>query len=105
MKSSSHSLFPFLPLLSTQFNSKLISRQAGVSKLDSSLQSTTLFYPAQHFLITTLHGPVEYTASIVKGACLLICCLVIDVILLSEFACPGMCLRSRCLAMGLHVTV
>jgi hypothetical protein len=105
MKSSSRSVVPFLPLLSTQFNSKLISRQAGVSKLDSSLQSTTLFYVAEHFLITTLHGPAVNTASIVKVACLLMRCPVIDVLLLSEFACAGMCLPSRCLAMSMHVTV
>jgi hypothetical protein len=54
-----HSLIPFLPLLSTQFNSsapKLIARQADISKLDSSF-STPTFYTTEHFYITTLHGP------------------------------------------------
>jgi hypothetical protein len=43
----------------------------------------------------------EYTASIVKEACLLIRCLVIDVLLLRASACAGMCLSSRCQAMGI----
>jgi hypothetical protein len=46
MNPSLHRLIPFLPLLSTQFNSsapKLISLQAGVSKLDSSLFAAASF--------------------------------------------------------------
>jgi hypothetical protein len=44
---------------STQFNSsapKLISRQDSVPKPDSSLYNNWL-YAAEHFFITTLHGP------------------------------------------------
>jgi hypothetical protein len=87
---------------STQFNAKLIAQQAGVSKLDSTRLP---FCYAEHFLITTLHRPTENTAPIVKEVCLLIRCLAIDVLLFSEFACAGMCLPSRCLAMGIHVTL
>jgi hypothetical protein len=46
----------------------------------------------------------ENTATIIKEMCLLIRCLAIDVLLLSEFACAGVCLLSRCLAMVLQVT-
>jgi hypothetical protein len=56
MKSSLSVLIPFLPLLSIQFNSsvpRLISREAGVSKLDSSLLSCSIDF----FFITTLHRP------------------------------------------------
>jgi hypothetical protein len=47
----------------------------------------------------------ENRASVVKGMCLLIPCLAIDVLFLSDFACAGMCLSGRCLAMGIHVTI
>jgi hypothetical protein len=46
---------------------------------------------------------VENTASIVKEACLLIRCLAMD-FLFRAMALAGMCLPSRCLAMGIHVT-
>jgi hypothetical protein len=59
MKSSLHSLIHFLPLFSTQFNPsapKLISLQAGVSKLDSAFCATTVLYcrtlPHNHFART-----------------------------------------------------
>jgi hypothetical protein len=47
----------------------------------------------------------ENTASVVKKACLLIRCVTIDVLLLHALAPAGMCLPSRCLAMGIHVTI
>jgi hypothetical protein len=47
----------------------------------------------------------ENTASIVKEASLLPRCLAVDVLLLQAFASGGMCLPSRCLAMGIHVTL
>jgi hypothetical protein len=37
--------------------------------------------------------------------CLPILCLALDVLLLLVFASAMMCLPSRCLAMGLHVTI
>jgi hypothetical protein len=58
MKSSLHSLIPFLHYSaaansqdSTQFNCKLISRQSGVSKLNS----TPLCCSVEFFFVTTLH--------------------------------------------------
>jgi hypothetical protein len=44
--------------------------------------------------------PIENTTSVVKEACLLIRCLEMDVLFLRALARAGMCLPSRCLAMG-----
>jgi hypothetical protein len=52
MKSSLHRLIPFVPLLSTQFNSsapKLISRQAGVSKPTLHSMLLNLIFLYNHF--------------------------------------------------------
>jgi hypothetical protein len=103
MKSLFHILIPFLSAArsedSSQFNSsapKLISWQAGVSKLDSSLPTPVLFcltLPYNHFPRNSLK-----TASIVKEAYLRTRCLAVDILLLRALACAGMCLPSRCLA-------
>jgi hypothetical protein len=45
------------------------------------------------------------TACIVDEACLPRPCLSIDVLLFRAFVSAGMCLASRCLAMGIHVTI
>jgi hypothetical protein len=115
MKSSFHSLsFLLLPLFSTQFNSsapKLVSWQTGVPKLSTlfyyrSLPSATTteqycwIFPYNHFPRTP-----RKTICIVNEACLLICCLATDVLFLRALARSRMCLRSRCLARGIHVTV
>jgi hypothetical protein len=73
---------------STQFNSsapKLISWQAGVSKLDSSLfdYCSLLFSIAEHYPITSLHEPHRKQS------------LAMDVLFLCAYACAGMCLLSR----------
>jgi hypothetical protein len=87
----------FLPLFcSSQFrrlNSVplLLSWQAGVPKLNSTLSTCTAY--------------AENTASIIKEVCLLIRCLAIGVLLLRAFACAGICLPSCCLAMGIHAIV
>jgi hypothetical protein len=47
----------------------------------------------------------QKTASIVKEVCLLICCLVMDVLLLRAFVSAGMCLPNCCLTMGLHLNI
>jgi hypothetical protein len=119
MKYSVHSLIPFLPLFcscqfrrldTVQFNSsapKLISREAGLSKLDFSLHATTrllLFYRTLPYNHST-RTPRKTLYSIVERAFLLTRFLTLEVPLLSEFACAGMCLPSRCLAMGIHVTI
>jgi hypothetical protein len=91
MESSFHSLIPFLPLFCS----------CQIRILDSSLYyCSMLLYAAQHFARTT-----QKTASLVKEACLLIRCLAMDVLLLLALAPAGMCLRSRCLAVGLSVTM
>jgi hypothetical protein len=47
----------------------------------------------------------KITVSIVDEACLPFRCLAIDVLLFHAFASAGMCLESRFLAMGRHVTL
>jgi hypothetical protein len=55
--------------------------------------------------ITPRHGPRrKHSLSIVEKACLLIRYLALDV-LLRGYASAGMCLPSRCLVMGLYVTI
>jgi hypothetical protein len=104
MRSSFHSLIPSLSLFSTQFNScvpKLISRQAGVPKLYSSFHSM----PLNTSLWPLYTDHAENTAFIVKEGCLPICCLAVAVLLLRVLTPAGMCLPSRYLAMGIHVTI
>jgi hypothetical protein len=108
MKSSFHSLIPFLSLFcNCQFrrlNSiQFLYSQAHIpagwrleTRLDSMLLNTTLQK------ICTDHA--ENVAYIVKEACLLIRFLAMDV-LLRALAPAGMCLPSRYLAMGLYVTL
>jgi hypothetical protein len=48
------------------------------------------------------HGTI---ASIVKEACLLICCIATNILLLRVFASAGMRLPSRCLALDIHVSI
>jgi hypothetical protein len=106
MKSSCYSLIHFLPLFSTQFNSsapKVISWQARVSKLDSSLHSAA---PSRRLcpFITPRHGSHRkhslycyggvFTGTLPGNGRPSVACV--------RFA--GMCLLSRCLAMGIHVT-
>jgi hypothetical protein len=67
---------------------------------------TVLFYAAEHFIYNNFaRAPRKAPSSIVKKVCLLTRCLAIDILLLSEFACAGVSLPSRCLAMGIHVTI
>jgi hypothetical protein len=56
--------------------------------------------------ITPRHGlRRKYSLPIVEKACLLIRRLVMDVLLLRAYASAGICLLSRCLAVGLYVTI
>jgi hypothetical protein len=97
IKSSPPNFFLAIILqLPTQFNPsapKLISRQAGVPKLDST---RLRLYTTEHFLITTLHGPPRKHS---------LNCLAMDVLLLRALVPAGMCLPSRCLATGLCITI
>jgi hypothetical protein len=74
-----------------------------VTLSDERTGHSLLFYLLNTSFITNFQG--RRRKHLVKKVCLLIHCLAIDVILLSEFACMGMCLLSRCLAMGIHVTI
>jgi hypothetical protein len=90
----------FLPLFcndqfrySTHFNSsapKLISWQAGVSKLDSSLHWTA---STELFFITTLHGPHrKHSLSIIGNAYLQRRCILTEVtICCLRISCRGKC--------------
>jgi hypothetical protein len=70
--------------------------------MTTNVHSTTIFC---HF-ITLRHGPRRtHSHSTVEKACLLMRCLLMDVLLLGAYASAGMCLPSRCLAMGLYVTI
>jgi hypothetical protein len=120
MKSSFHSLIPFLPLVyncqlssvpllpgsypgrlasrnSTQFSSSapmLISRQAGLAKLDSILLSWTLLY--NHFARTTQKIQSVHCWEGVITLRRRDCSIV------SVFVAAGICLPSRCLAMNVY---
>jgi hypothetical protein len=116
MKSSFHSLIPFLPLFcNCQFRRldsvQFLCSQAHVLagwrlELDSVLIlsfSTSLCY--RTLLYNNFARNPQKTASVVKKACLMIRCLAMDVLFLRALARAGMCLPSRCLAMGIHVTI
>jgi hypothetical protein len=109
-----------LSQLHSNFNSHMKSSCHFCSCQFRRLNSTTLDYcwilpatlllllllPASELdsLITTLHGPHGNTACIVDEAFLPRRYLAIDV--RSHTLVPaGMCLPTRCLAMGIHVTV
>jgi hypothetical protein len=105
MKSSFHSLIPFLPLFcKCQFNS---IRSSYPGRLASRTRLYyLLLYAAEHFFITTLHEPRrKHSLSVVEKACLLFRCLAMDVLFLRAYASAQMCLPSRRLAMGLYVTI
>jgi hypothetical protein len=101
--SQPNSFLAIILQLPTQLNSKLISLQAGVSNSTlhfstSVLSCRTLHY--NHFSQTLTENTVlYYQESLFTDRC-----LAINILLLREFACVGMCLRSRCLAMGILIT-
>jgi hypothetical protein len=96
MESSFHSLIHSLPL----FCSSQTHTPAGWS-LETWLFSTRLLFASSECpFIPRRHGPRRKPASIAKEPCLLIRCLAMDVLLLRALAPAGMCLPSRCLAVG-----
>jgi hypothetical protein len=113
MKSSIHSLIPFLPLFCSCQSRRLDSikfpcfqahipvgcrPETRLLTLDyCSMLPNTSLYP-----LCTDH--IENTASIVKEVYLLIRSLAV-LLLLCAFACAGMCLPSRCLAIGIHIAI
>jgi hypothetical protein len=118
MKSSWHSLIPFLPLFcSCQFR-RLDSVQilwseahpAMLASRNSTLRFSTrlLFSTRSRLLTVSFYNPSarapQKTAYIVNEMCLPRRYLVVDVLLSLALASAGICLSSRCLAVGLHVT-
>jgi hypothetical protein len=105
MKSSLHSPIPFLPFLLSHLRLLFLLSHLRLlpPELDPILdKSNNLLCP----FIILRHGPRrKHSLSIVEKAYLLICCLTMDVLLLRVYASAGTCLPSRCLAMGLYVTV
>jgi hypothetical protein len=118
MKSSFHSLIRFLPLFSNcqfrrldsipipllprSYPGTMTSRSSTIHFrviFCTSLSCRTLLY--NHYLRTR----IKHSIFIVEKVCLLSCCLAVDVLLLRAYAHAGMCLPSRCLAMGVHVTI
>jgi hypothetical protein len=68
-----------------------------------------LFYISSDFLTvpsykSSARTPRKTLSSVVKNACLLVRYLAIDILLLNACV-AGMCLPTRCLAMGIHVTL
>jgi hypothetical protein len=97
IKSSFHSLIPFLPLLcNCQFR-----RLNSIQFLCSQDHILAGWHPETGLCM----DHTENRASLLKEACLLIRCLAIDVLLLHTLAPIGMCLPSRCLAMSLYVAI
>jgi hypothetical protein len=97
-------------LFTAEFPSCHFSATAGSRRLDSPLSTTVLYSVASsqrqsHIATDGQTDHAENTTSILKEACLLIRYLAIDVLLLSSLAPKGMCLPSRCLAMGLQVII
>jgi hypothetical protein len=95
MKSSFHSLPPFLPLFcNCQFRG-LNSARIPVSWHPETRLFTPrlLFYTVRHFLITTLHEPRRKHSLYYLGSVLLICCLTMVILLLCVFASAGVCLQ------------
>jgi hypothetical protein len=109
MNPSFHGLIPFLSLFcnchlrgvdSIQFLCSRAHILAGwrlVSSIHSMLLNISLYQLCKDH--------AENTASIVKEDCLLIRYLAMDVLLLRAFASARICLPSRCLAIGLYVSI
>jgi hypothetical protein len=97
MKSSFHSLLPFLSFLLLTFDCH------HLPQLDQNLDNSIDFLCP---FITPRQWPRrKHSLCIVQKACLLILCLAMEVLLLAAHPSAGICLLSRCLAMGLYVTI
>jgi hypothetical protein len=96
MKSSLHRLIPLLPFL-------LIYLTMPCPELDNltTILSNDLLCP----FISLRQGPHRKHSLSIVEVCLLIRCLITDVLLLRAYASAGMCIPNRCLAMNLYVTM
>jgi hypothetical protein len=104
MKTSWHSLIPFLPFL-LKSSSSAIPRTRPNS-IPSRLL-LCLYSPAlpNTFYNHSAWTPWKTPSSTVKNSCLLVRYLAMDVLILSRERVVGMCLPTRCLTMGIHVTI
>jgi hypothetical protein len=98
MKSSFHRLIPFLSFL-------LDHLRLPSPELNPILDSNNFKRPSLSLYNPSARTTQKTQLSIIDEACLLIPCLAVDVLLLLAYASSGMCLPSRCLAMGLFVTI
>jgi hypothetical protein len=107
MKSSFRNLIPFLPLFCS-FPFRILEPSSYPGRQTS--RNPTLHFRFLSILPNTSSqslctDPKENIASIVKEACILICCLAMDILFLLTLSRAGMCLSSRCLAMVIHVRI
>jgi hypothetical protein len=112
VESSFHSLILSLPLFCICHFRRLHSFQFLCSQAHIAAAwrlETRLFAPTTvlhcRTLPTTLRVPHGNTASLVTEGYLLIRCVAMKVLFWREFTRAGMCLRNRCVAMGVHVTL
>jgi hypothetical protein len=113
MKSSCHSLIPschfFSITLGCHLQNWTHSRQQLTQMNSSSSELFQLLITHSNDLLcpfrTPWHAPQRKHSLSTFEACLLIRCIAMDVLLLRAYASAGICLPSRCLAMGLYVTI
>jgi hypothetical protein len=101
MTSSSHRPILFLPFLRLPIP-RLDSTRMDYNCMLRCIPSRLL---TVHFCNNSARTPRKTLSSLVKIACLLVRYLAIDVLFFHAFASAGICLASRWLAMGIHVTI
>jgi hypothetical protein len=111
MKSSFHSLVPFVPLFCNchfrrLYSIQFLCYQAQVPafwRLETRLSTSRLLFCTTLYCRTLHHNyfawTTQKTVSVAKEACLLIRCIAMEVLLLRAFASARMCLASGCPAM------
>jgi hypothetical protein len=98
-----------LPIPKTRLNSIPSLYPGRLASRNSTLQSRLLFCTRSRILTVSFYNPSartpRKTACIVDEACLPRRCLAINVLLSRSLTCAGVCSPSRCVAMGIHVTI
>jgi hypothetical protein len=124
VKSSWHSLIPFpslilqlpipktrinsIPLLPSSYPGRLASWNLTLhSRLNYTCSLLDYFVPSSECVLFLPLGTdhTENTAFIVKEVCLMISYLTLDVLMLHAYASWKCVLPSRCLVMGIHITI
>jgi hypothetical protein len=108
VKCSCQNLIPFLPFFSVTFDCHLQNSTEFSSDycsvLPATLSCSTPVLPEasyNHFART----PRKTPSSVVQNACLLVRYIAVDVLLLLSACVAEMFLPTRCLAVGIHVTI